>query len=270
MPSITWKPRKVKKRFEAMSPRTRRDIPQFADPIHTGVVMPSKKNLMSIMLVVLSILVLSAGQAVAKTNTTTTLASSLNPSTYGSSVTFTATVSPSTATGTVTFKNGTTTLGTGTLSGGKATYSTSTLAVGSNSITASYGGDTNDNSSTSTALTQTVNKATTTTTLASSLNPSTYRFLGDLYGHGVTFDGDRDGDLQGWDDDAGHGHAQQREGHLQHFDAGGGIAFDHGFLRRGHERQQQHFYDADANGEQSDHDDHAGFIAESLNVSVPR
>jgi hypothetical protein len=44
--------------------------------------------------------------ALAKTNTTTTLSSSANPSTYGSSVTFTATVSPSAATGTVTFKNG--------------------------------------------------------------------------------------------------------------------------------------------------------------------
>jgi hypothetical protein len=79
--------------------------------------------------------------AIAKTNTRTTLASSANPSTYASSVTFTATVSPSAATGTVTFKDGSTTLGTGTLSSGKATYSTSALAAGSHSITASYGGN---------------------------------------------------------------------------------------------------------------------------------
>ena len=119
-------------------------------------------------------------QVVNKANTTVTLASSANPSTYSSSVKFTATVTPTTATGTVTFTNGSTTLGTGTISAGKATFSISTLAVGSNSITASYGGDTNDNSSTSATLTQTVNKTNTTVTLASSANPS-------AYGASVTF-----------------------------------------------------------------------------------
>ncbi|HKN71074.1 MAG TPA: Ig-like domain-containing protein, partial [Terriglobales bacterium] len=98
-------------------------------------------------------------QVVNKANTTVTLASSANPSTYSSSVKFTATVTPTTATGTVTFMEGTATLGTGTISAGKATFSISTLAVGSNSIAASYGGDTNDNSSTSTVLTQTINSA---------------------------------------------------------------------------------------------------------------
>lgn len=51
-----------------------------------------------------------SGIAFAKTNSSTTLASSLNPSTYGASVKFTATVTPSAATGTVTFKDGSTTL----------------------------------------------------------------------------------------------------------------------------------------------------------------
>src|ERR1700685_3264009 len=97
-----------------------------------------------------------------KTNTTTTLTSSLNPSTYGSSVTFTAVVSPSAATGKVTFYDGRSSLGTGNLSGAKTTCSTSTLVAGSHSITASYGGDSNYNTSTSKALAQTVNKANTT------------------------------------------------------------------------------------------------------------
>jgi Big-like domain-containing protein/Kelch motif protein len=109
-----------------------------------------------------------------KSSSSVTLASSSNPSTYGSSVTFTATVTPSAATGTVTFKDGSTTLGTGTLSSGKTTFSTSTLAAGSHSITAAYGGDSNYNSSTSSVLTQTVNKANTTVTVTSSANPSTY------------------------------------------------------------------------------------------------
>jgi hypothetical protein len=119
-------------------------------------------------------------QTVNKANTTTSLASSANPSVYGQSVTFTATVSPSAATGTVTFKDGSNTIGTGSLSSGVATYTTSTLAIGSHSITAAYGGDSNDNTSTSSPLNQTVNKANTSTSLASSLNPS-------IYGNPVTF-----------------------------------------------------------------------------------
>jgi hypothetical protein len=137
--------------------------------------MPAKVKIVAVAFSVLFLMFLCAGVIEAKTNTTTTVASSLNPSTYQASVTFTATVSPADATGTVTFKNGSTTLGTGTLSGGVATYSTASLTIGSKSITASYGGDTNYNSSTSATLTQIVNKADTTTALASSLNPSTYK-----------------------------------------------------------------------------------------------
>ena len=108
-----------------------------------------------------------------RVTTSTALASSLNPSTFGKSVTFTATVSPSGATGTVTFKDGTTTLGTASLSSGTATFTTSSLSVGSHNITALYGGDTTHVGGTSAALTQTVNQAVTTTTLASAPNPST-------------------------------------------------------------------------------------------------
>jgi hypothetical protein len=96
-------------------------------------------------------------QTVNKAATSVVLASNSNPSTYGGSVTFTATMTPSAATGTVTFKDGGTTLGTGTLSSGTTTYSTSALKPGRHSITAVYGGDTNYNTSTSSTLTQTVN-----------------------------------------------------------------------------------------------------------------
>jgi Big-like domain-containing protein len=91
--------------------------------------------------------------------TTTTLASSLNPSTFGQPVTFTATVKATsgTPTGTVTFKDGTTTIGTGALSAGKATFKTSKLAKGIHSITAMYGGSISDLGSTSPVLKQTVN-----------------------------------------------------------------------------------------------------------------
>jgi hypothetical protein len=88
----------------------------------------------------------------------TALASSPNPSTYGGPVTFTATVTGSgpTPTGTITFKEGSTTLGSDTLNAsGVATIAISTLsAAGSpHTITAVYGGDGNfDASSGSTTL----------------------------------------------------------------------------------------------------------------------
>jgi hypothetical protein len=110
---------------------------------------------------------------VVKLAATTALASSLNPSTVGASVTLTATVEPDTVTGTVTFKDGVTTLGTGTVTAGVATFTTAALVAGNRSLTAVYGGDTTYAPSTSSALTQTVNKLTTTLVLISSLNPST-------------------------------------------------------------------------------------------------
>jgi Bacterial Ig-like domain (group 3) len=93
--------------------------------------------------------------------TNTSLSSSSNPSVYSQSVILTATVTPTSGTGvptgTVTFKNGTTTLGSGTLNGGVATFTASTLAVGSASLTAVYSGSANFNASTSPELSQAVN-----------------------------------------------------------------------------------------------------------------
>lgn len=94
-----------------------------------------------------------------KNNTSVALSSSLNPTTVGSAVTFTATVSPPTATGTLQFLDGATLLGTVTLSGGSALFTTSALPQGSQSITAAYGGDGLDNASTSAALAEIVNPA---------------------------------------------------------------------------------------------------------------
>jgi hypothetical protein len=94
-----------------------------------------------------------------KATPTVKLASSASYITSGTSVTFTATLTGSGVkpTGTVTFLDGTTKLGTGTLNGsGVATFATSTLAVGRQSITASYGGDGNYITATSTVVTVTV------------------------------------------------------------------------------------------------------------------
>ncbi|MBA0084146.1 MAG: Ig-like domain repeat protein, partial [Acidobacteria bacterium Pan2503] len=110
-------------------------------------------------------------------STTTALAGSANPSVFGQQVSFTATVSPTAAssftpTGNVTFNDGATVLGTVALSSGTATFNTAGLAVGGHTITASYGGDTNFTSSTSSTLNEAVSQAATTTTFSASPNPS--------------------------------------------------------------------------------------------------
>jgi large repetitive protein len=107
-------------------------------------------------------------------NTTVTslsLSAGTNPSTIGQSLTIKATVTPSSATGTITFFDGATQLNVANLSSGAASYTTSALTAGAHSLTAVYSGDTGDAGSTSTALTQNV-KATTTTTLTAAPNPS--------------------------------------------------------------------------------------------------
>lgn len=99
------------------------------------------------------------------------LTSSANPSFYGTSVTFTATVgagSSPTPTGTITFYDGATVLKTVTMSGGSASYSTSSLSVGAHNITADYSGDSAWQATNSAALTQTVSPAGATITLTSS------------------------------------------------------------------------------------------------------
>ena len=101
--------------------------------------------------------------------TTFVLASSANPSIYGSSVTFTATLTATgggaTPTGTIQFQNNAVNMGAPVaLAGGVATYSISSLAVGSYPITAIYSGDSNYSSVTSLTVTQVVNKAPLTIT----------------------------------------------------------------------------------------------------------
>jgi Big-like domain-containing protein len=117
-----------------------------------------------------------------KNATTTALASSLNPSALGQSVTLTATVSSDggTPTGSVTFMDaGAGSLGTVTLSSGQASLTIATLAAGNHFIQAAYSGDSNFGASTG-ALNQGVRASTTTTTVTSSANPS-------AFGQSVTF-----------------------------------------------------------------------------------
>jgi len=124
----------------------------------------------------------ASGLSAVLTPTATTLSSSLNPSTYGQPVIFTATVAPAPPDGeAVTFKQGVTLLGTGALSGGSATVTISTLTTGSaDNVKAVYGGDSTFKTSSSNVVSQLVTQAPTTITLVSSQNPS-------AIGQAVTF-----------------------------------------------------------------------------------
>ncbi|RLS37586.1 MAG: Ig-like domain repeat protein, partial [Planctomycetota bacterium] len=123
---------------------------------------------------------------VSKTGSVTALSSNANPSNYGSSVTFTATVTAASGsgipTGTASFFAGATLLGSGTLNGsGVATFSTSSLAGSAGtSITATYNGDPSYSTSTSSAVSQVVNKGASVAAVTSGTNPT-------VFGQSVTF-----------------------------------------------------------------------------------
>lgn len=97
--------------------------------------------------------------------TATSLTSSLNPSTFGQSVTFTATVTSNgspvyDSIAPVTFRDNGVVVDTEYLVGtGVVTFTTSTLAVGTHALTATYNGDFNYAASTSPTLSQVVNSS---------------------------------------------------------------------------------------------------------------
>jgi uncharacterized protein (UPF0548 family) len=89
--------------------------------------------------------------------TTTVLSAAPKPSRLGEPVTLRATVTPSSATGNVTFYDGTTVLGVASLSAGTAVLETALLPTGDLSLRAYYGGNASDAPSTSGWVSQTVN-----------------------------------------------------------------------------------------------------------------
>ncbi len=101
-------------------------------------------------------------------------------STYGSPVTLTATVTPSTPpgpstpAGVVTFYNGATVIGTGTLADGITTLSSGILAAGSYNLTCTYGGSSIYAASNCNSVPVTVNVAPSSLAIGSSSNPATY------------------------------------------------------------------------------------------------
>jgi hypothetical protein len=119
-------------------------------------------------------------QVISAAGTAVTLSSSVDPATFGTAVTLSAAVtdasagSTGTPTGTVVFKDGSTTLGMGTLNNGVASFEINSLAGGSHSITAIYSGDADFAGSSSSPISQVINPASTSVTLSSSANPAMF------------------------------------------------------------------------------------------------
>ncbi len=119
----------------------------------------------------------SVSHTVNKADTTTTISSDVpDPSVTGQTVTFNvsvaavapgAAVPPTTITGTVTVSDGGTNTCNATLTAGAGSCTIAFPTVGLYSATASYGGDSNFNGSTSPAVSHTVNKADTTSSITS-------------------------------------------------------------------------------------------------------
>ena len=114
------------------------------------------------------------------------MTSNRNPSNFGQNVTFTATVSrvsgTGTPSGTVQFSIDGINVGVPvTLNAqGRATFATATLPAGSHNVVAVYSGSTIFSGSSSTGLAQVVNQAASTTVVTSNTNPS-------RFGQSVTF-----------------------------------------------------------------------------------
>jgi hypothetical protein len=117
----------------------------------------------------------SFAETISKIASSVGVLSSLNPSTLGSSVTFTATVSATSGTpaGSVTFLDGASPLATVVLVGGSAAYTTSALTGGSHTINVNYGGNGTYFGSTGSV----VQNVTTGSTIA--FNPTVYFKLED-------------------------------------------------------------------------------------------
>jgi hypothetical protein len=121
-------------------------------------------------------------QTVNSAASSVSLSSSANPSALNQSVTFTAIIAPPLCTGTVTFYNSGVSMGTGAVSGGIASFSTSWGTTGTESISASYGGDSNCGGSSATLTPAQAVRNLTVSSVTLTSNPNAWYF-----GQQITF-----------------------------------------------------------------------------------
>ena len=100
-----------------------------------------------------------------KAPTTVTLSVSNAAPVLGTKVTLSAVVVPSVATGSVTFKDGSTTFGAVSINNGVASLATNALPLGASSLVATYSGDVNYNASTSNVVAVTANRSNPVTNI---------------------------------------------------------------------------------------------------------
>jgi sugar lactone lactonase YvrE len=112
---------------------------------------------------------------VVKQAPTLVLSVSPNPAVVNSTVTlsFTATATTGTPTGTAAFYDGTTLLSTANLSSGTASYPTTLLAIGTHVLTVQYSGDASNAAGTSNSVSEVITQATTSTALQGNPNSAT-------------------------------------------------------------------------------------------------
>jgi uncharacterized delta-60 repeat protein len=132
------------------------------------------------------------GSGTAQASLVPTLGTSAATTTYGTTVTFTATVATAT-TGIVFFHDGGNFIGAGTLTGTTAKFATRFLAAGTHPITAEFVGNDTFTAGVSAPLTQTVNGAGSTTLVQASANPvmlgDAITFKSNVTGPGAQFAG---------------------------------------------------------------------------------
>ena len=104
----------------------------------------------------LTVFLLGAFGAAFAGPTTTQLTTSAASATIGNDTTFTARVTPPSATGTVLFRDGATTIGTASLSGGTVSIVARLPYTGNHNLTAVYSGDSGNTTSTSPVVVQTI------------------------------------------------------------------------------------------------------------------
>jgi hypothetical protein len=136
------------------------------------------------------LLILAGLPCLLHAQTTVALSASPNPSRFGAPVLLSATVTPATANGRVTFYDGVTVLGTKPLVSGAASISTILLPSGSRKLKAYYAGDASNAAATSNVVSQTVNAQPA----AGFINPAPSMSLGPLYAV-ADFNGDGKADL---------------------------------------------------------------------------
>jgi hypothetical protein len=90
------------------------------------------------------------------TPTTLALAASPVSGVSGQAISLTASITPASATGTISFNDGSSQIGSANLAAGKATLSLNTLGAGTHSLTAAYSGDSADSPASSSPVTVTI------------------------------------------------------------------------------------------------------------------